>query len=69
MTTDIKELVKRLRERRDQLALVPSVRALVNEQMHLDEGRERDYWHYGYAIALTDVLRMLEEDADDAPIH
>lgn len=63
------DLVKRLRERRDQLARIPRVHALVGEQMHLDEGRERDYWHYGYAVALTDVLRMLGEDADDAPIH
>jgi hypothetical protein len=30
------------------------------EQRHLDEGTpERVYWHYGYLIALQDVMRML----------
>lgn len=33
----------------------------VAEQAHLDEGsRERIYWHYGYLVALKDVLKMLE---------
>lgn len=32
------------------------------EQKHLDEGtQERVYWHYGYLVALRDVLRMLTE--------
>jgi len=30
---------------------------LTEEQKHLDEGLEREYWHYGYAIALRDILR------------
>ena len=31
------------------------------EQAHLDEGsRERVYWHYGYMVALKDVLKLLE---------
>jgi hypothetical protein len=30
------------------------------EQRHLDAGTpERAYWHYGYAIALKDVLALL----------
>ena len=30
------------------------------EQRHLEEGsRERVYWHYGYMVALRDVLRFL----------
>jgi hypothetical protein len=30
------------------------------EQKHLDEGsQERVYWHYGYLVALKDVLRFL----------
>jgi hypothetical protein len=30
------------------------------EQRHLDHGSdERTYWHYGYASALRDVLRII----------
>lgn len=30
------------------------------EQKQLDEGtRERAYWHYGYMVAMRDVLRFL----------
>lgn len=30
------------------------------EQRHLDEGtQERAYWHYGYAVAIRDVLALL----------
>ena len=32
----------------------------LTEQKHLDEStRERVYWHYGYMVALRDVLRLL----------
>lgn len=32
------------------------------EQLHADEGsRERVYWHYGYSVAIMDILRLLEE--------
>jgi hypothetical protein len=44
------------------------------EQRHLDEGTsERIYWHYGYMIALQDVLRFLtgekltERNPSDTP--
>ncbi len=31
-----------------------------DQQLHLDEGsQERTYWHYGYLIALQDVLALL----------
>jgi hypothetical protein len=31
------------------------------EQRHLDEDTaERAYWHYGYAVALKDVLALLK---------
>lgn len=31
------------------------------EQKHLDEGSaERAYWHYGYMVALRDVLNLLD---------
>jgi hypothetical protein len=30
------------------------------QQKHLDEGsQERVYWHYGYMVALRDVLHLL----------
>ena len=32
----------------------------LSEQAHLDaDTRERAYWHYGYLIAIKDVLAML----------
>jgi len=32
----------------------------ISEQKHLDEGsQERIYWHYGYLIALKDMLHFL----------
>ena len=32
----------------------------VQEQRHLDAGTpEREYWHYGYMVALRDVIRLL----------
>ena len=31
------------------------------EQKHLEEGsRERIYWHYGYMVALKDMMRFLK---------
>lgn len=33
---------------------------IFDRQRHLDEGTtERVYWHYGYAVALKDVLALL----------
>lgn len=32
------------------------------DQKHLDEGtQERVYWHYGYMVALRDVLKFLTD--------
>ena len=32
----------------------------IREQAHLDDGtRERAYWHYGYLVALRDVLALV----------
>ena len=34
----------------------------IEEQRHLDAGTpERVYWHYGYAMALKDVLALLDQ--------
>jgi hypothetical protein len=41
----------------------------VAEQKHLDQGSdERVYWHYGYASALQDVLRLLQ-GAANGPVN
>lgn len=38
------------------------------EQAHLNEGsRERIYWHYGYMVALRDVLNFLTGRTPDKP--
>jgi hypothetical protein len=35
----------------------------VEEQRHLDEGTvERQYWHYGYLVALRDMKKLLGLD-------
>ena len=55
--------VERLRAREEEqtawlLAHHPEVFA---EQRHLDEGSQaRAYWHYGYLVALRDVLKLLQ---------
>jgi hypothetical protein len=34
----------------------------ASEQKHLDEGSpERAYWHYGYLVALRDVMQLFTE--------
>lgn len=36
---------------------------IFREQKHLDGGSvERAYWHYGYSVALGDVIRLLERE-------
>lgn len=35
-------------------------REVLRQQKHLDaDSAERAYWHYGYAMALRDVYRMM----------
>jgi len=42
-------------ERKEKL--LEGSKSLMKEQKHLDNNTEaRAYWHYGYAIALNDVL-------------
>ena len=39
---------------------------VFEEQKHTDEGtQERVYWHYGYIVALSDVLRWLAPSRED----
>jgi hypothetical protein len=57
---DISEIQKRAKDLREWLQ--QNAPASLTEQKHLDEGtRERVYWHYGYMVALRDVLRFLTE--------
>ena len=38
----------------------------VREQKHLQEGTaERAYWHYGYLVAIQDVLKLLSRKGDN----
>jgi hypothetical protein len=57
---DISELEKRATDLQEWLQ--KNAPASLAEQKHLDEGtQERVYWHYGYMVALRDVLRFLTE--------
>lgn len=58
----MKDLCSALTERADGLDawLSEHAPAIKDEQRHTDEGtRERAYWHYGYMVALRDVLSLL----------
>jgi hypothetical protein len=45
----------------------PYIRA---DQRHLDANTpERAYWHYGYQVALRDVLAMIERASEDQHTH
>jgi hypothetical protein len=40
--------------------LAENAPACAAEQKHLDEGTaERQYWHYGYLVALKDIQKLL----------
>ncbi len=58
---DIREVEKRVDDLREWLK--QNAPEVFTEQKHLDDGtRERAYWHYGYMVALRDVLRFLTGD-------
>ena len=62
------ELNAALSTRMDGLAefLRKDGRDVFSEQAHLETGsRERAYWHYGYYVALKDVMAKI--NAIDAP--
>lgn len=55
-------------ERANELAvwLTQNGNGCFEEQAHLDTNTsERVYWHYGYIIALQDVLTFLQSNHDD----
>jgi hypothetical protein len=54
-----------IRERAEQLRdwLKENGLSCAESQLHLDEGsQERLYWHYGYLVALQDVLALLADE-------
>lgn len=51
-----KKVIK-LINRRDELFRRVIMLDLTKEQKHLDDSIEREYWHYGYSMALDDILR------------
>ena len=56
------EFVTTLESKRDDLVkwLESHGPECENEQRHLDEGTgERSYWHFGYLMAIKDVLALL----------
>ncbi len=56
-------VIKKIAERAANQAgwLANNAPEVMSEQKHLDEGSpERAYWHYGYMVALRDVLKSLD---------
>jgi hypothetical protein len=53
---------RRIEDRQKELAgwLAQNAPHCAAEQRHLEEGsQERAYWHYGYLVALRDVMRLM----------
>ena len=62
-STEFRQIEKRMNATRKWLRDNSS--ACFTEQKHLDEGsQERAYWHYGYMVALRDVMRFLAQDPE-----
>ncbi len=67
VSPNIKQLVDVLAER-----MLTQGSSAAREQQHCDANlRERLYWHYGYLIALQDMLAMMSDqdhrDPDSKP--
>ena len=64
MSIDIIKIIQRKKDTFDFIK--EKYPHIVKEQKHLDEGSEaRGYWHYGYLMALTDILGQLFQDAPE----
>ncbi len=58
------EVREKIEERKKFLEsdLLKTSPEIFKEQKHLDKGSiERTYWHYGYLIALSDILAKLQK--------
>lgn len=63
MTTTLDAIRQRITDTEQWLSEQPI--KVRQEQRHLEEGtQERAYWHYGYAMALKDVLRALDHSGE-----
>lgn len=61
---DLRSVLTQFRERRDgqRAWLAKTAPRISEEQRHTVEGTtERAYWHYGYMVALHDVITKLED--------
>ena len=66
--SDISSIEKRVRDLREWLQ--KNAPASLTEQKHLDEGtQERAYWHYGYMVALKDILSFLTDSESARPMR
>ncbi|HLY97684.1 MAG TPA: hypothetical protein VKT33_01320 [Candidatus Angelobacter sp.] len=64
---DISAIEKRIRELSEWLK--NNAGNAPAEQRHLDEGsQERIYWHYGYMVALKDMLRFMTGEKSPSQI-
>ena len=68
-STDFRRIQERERVLREWLSA--NAPECFSEQKHLEEGsQERVYWHYGYMVALRDVVRLLSgQDASAVTDH
>ena len=65
-------VLKSLQKRFDSLKefLLEADPNCSNEQRHLDaDTPERTYWHYGYAMAMRDVIRLIVGRESTTPEH
>ena len=57
-STEFRKIEARKKDLADWLA--QNAPQCAAEQKHLEEGsQERAYWHYGYLVALRDVMRLM----------
>lgn len=63
---DVRDVEEKLRARADGIRdwLSREAPECAEEQLHLDDGIERVYWHYGYLCSLNDTLRLLDRRGD-----
>lgn len=61
----IRTFQSKLHERAGECLRFAKAAGAVEEQKHLDEGSEaRTYWHYGYGMAILDILAGVERGED-----
>ena len=62
----LREALDKLQARANELHSWVACSNAQESQKHLDEDTpERTYWHYGYMVALVDVIRLLNSSRSD----